>query len=159
MTTLREKRHRQCLNTIGRLTEQRELAFRRLALIQSRLHDERLRLRRLQKELGKKPIFTPMPEAPAWIPKDEPGPLPTLYTEAEKAKLTFDYPEPDLTIPDFLKRDAKDKAARAEIEAHRSEVKGVKTKARIDRLKAAQRGDLRKMPLSGKAALKAIREG
>jgi len=153
MTTLREKRHRQCLNTIGRLTEQRELAFRRLALIQSRLHDERLRLRRLQKELGKKPIFTPMPEAPAWVPA-------TLKETVDQGfKRLVQGSEPDLTIPDFLKRDAKDKADRAEIEAHKAEVKAVKTKARIDRLKAAQRGDLRKMPLTGKAALKAIREG
>ena len=148
MTTLREKRHRQCMVTIGRLAEQRELAFRRLAIVSDRLKDERARLKRLTKELPAKPA-----PAPTWRLREEQlqaEALPTLYQKGS---------EPDLTIPDFLKRDAKDKADRAEIEAHKAEVKATKTKARIDRLKAAQRGDLRKMPLTGKAALKAIREG
>jgi hypothetical protein len=34
-----------------------------------------------------------------------------------------------------------------------------KSRARIAKLKAKQRGDLRKMPLSGKAALAAIKAG
>jgi pyruvate/2-oxoglutarate dehydrogenase complex dihydrolipoamide acyltransferase (E2) component len=35
----------------------------------------------------------------------------------------------------------------------------IKARARITTLKAKQRGDLRKMPLTGKAALKAIKAG
>jgi hypothetical protein len=35
----------------------------------------------------------------------------------------------------------------------------IKARARIDRLKSKKRGDLRKMPLSGKAALAAVKAG
>jgi len=146
MTTLREKRHRQCLNTIGRLTEQREVTFRRLAIIQNKLHFERTRLRRLQKELGKAPVFTPLPKAPEWIPKGEPepsGPLPTLY------------PDP---IPDFLKRDKADAKARAEIAAE----KEARAKAKRDGKGVVRPSkkigpDAQRMPLMGRDALKAIR--
>jgi hypothetical protein len=151
MTTLREKRHRQCLNTIARLTEQRELAFRRLAIIQHKLADERRRLARLQKELGKQPApkFTPLPKAPAWVPKEP------VFDKA--GELLVHDSGPDLSIPDFLKRDAKDAAARAEIAAEKEarakakrDAKGVVTSKRLG-------PDASKMPLTGKAALKAIR--
>jgi len=148
MTTLREKRHRQCLNTIGRLTEQRELAFRRLAIISDKLKGERLRLNRLQKELGKQPMpkLTPLPEAPAWIPS---APLPTLY-ESEQI-----IPDP---IPDFLKRDKADAKARAEIAAE----KEAKAKAKRDKKGVVAPGrklgpDAQRMPVTGRDALKVLK--
>ena len=66
----------------------------------------------------------------------------------------------DDDVPDFLRRkaegDAKDAAARAELLAEQSGRKKNKDRARIEKLKASQAGDTKKMPLSGKAALAAI---
>ena len=150
MTTLREKRHRRCLDSIGRLTEQREHAFRRLAIIHNRLSDERRRLARLQKELGKGPTLTPervraaLSEMPA-VKREAPPPSP---------------PElPD--IPDFLRRskaaEDRDAKVRAEIEAEVAARKAAKTKARIAKMKANLSDETRRMPLTGRAALKRIR--
>ena len=48
---------------------------------------------------------------------------------------------------------------RAEIEAENAARKTAKARGRIAKLKAKQAGETRKMPLSGRDALKAIREG
>jgi len=158
MTTLREKRHRQCLITIARLLDQREQAFARLAIISQKLRHERQRLAyyekpsiRLAREIQKdEPEFTPLPKAPAWVP----------IPSARLREQLLDG-EPDLSIPEFLKRGPtpKDVEARAEIEAAQAERKAVKTKARIAKLKAQQAGETRRMPLTGRDALKRIREG
>ena len=155
MTTLREKRHRQCLNTIGRLTEQREVTFRRLAIIQNKLHFERTRLRRLQKELGKQPMpaFTPLPTPPAWLEDkvlEHGPPLSTLYRDSEQI-----IPDP---IPDFLKRDKADAKARAEIAAE----KEAKAKAKRDKKGVVAPGrklgpDAQRMPVTGRDALKVLK--
>ena len=74
----------------------------------------------------------------------------------------------NLAIPDFLKRmgsigektpgDLRDAEARAEIEREQAGRKARKAKARIEKMKAKQAGDLKKMPLTGKAALAALRD-
>ena len=51
--------------------------------------------------------------------------------------------------------DDKAKALADHIEAKRK----AKSRARVSKLLAQQRGDLKKMPLSGRAALEAIRNG
>ena len=67
----------------------------------------------------------------------------------------------DLDIPEFLRRgQAAQKAADAvieEIKAEQAATKKAKAAGRIAKMKAKKAGDLKKMPLSGKAALAAIR--
>ena len=165
MTTLREKRHRQCLDSIGRLTEQREHAFRRLAILHNRLADERRRLARLQKELPKRelklqPVDTSdIPETGEEFFKTAKLVVP-VGTNTAPGGVTL-VSDPDLSIPDFLRRGPlpKDAVARAEIEAEQAARKAVKTKARIAKMKANLTDETRRMPLTGKAALKRIREG
>jgi len=71
--------------------------------------------------------------------------------EREKQKAA----EIDTAIPDFLQRDKK---AAEEIKAGQAEISKRKAAGRIAKMKAKQRGDLKKMPLTGKAALAAIRD-
>lgn len=62
----------------------------------------------------------------------------------------------DLAIPAFLDR-AKPDPATEQIRQQIKENIARKARGRIERMKAKQRGDLKKMPLTGKAALAAIR--
>jgi hypothetical protein len=64
--------------------------------------------------------------------------------------------EADTGIPAFLQRKKLDPVAE-QIKADQEATKKAKARGRIDRMKAKQRGDLKKMPLTGKAALAAIR--
>jgi hypothetical protein len=64
----------------------------------------------------------------------------------------------DLDLPPFLDR-SKLEPASVEIAREQAETKKRKAKGRIEKLKAKQRGDLKKMPLSGKAALDHIDNG
>ena len=66
-------------------------------------------------------------------------------------------------IPAYLQRNPKDEAARAEIEAAQAAEKKAKTERRLKKLKIGQEiktaeltGQRRRMPLSGRDALKAI---
>ena len=63
---------------------------------------------------------------------------------------------PDLGIPNFLKR-KPDTVAAEEIKAEQAETKKAKAAGRIAKMKAKKAGDLKKMPLSGKAALDYIK--
>jgi hypothetical protein len=70
-------------------------------------------------------------------------------------------PEPvadDLGIPTFLQRKKLDPVA-AEIKAEQEETKRKKAQGRIAKLKAKKSGATKAMPLTGKAALDAIRNG
>lgn len=64
----------------------------------------------------------------------------------------------DLSIPEFLKRspNAADEKAKAEILTQQDARKKAKAKARAEKAKAKRRGDLKKMPLEGRAAIAAI---
>lgn len=64
----------------------------------------------------------------------------------------------NLDIPPFLKRQQPDPVAE-QIKQEQDETKRKKARGRIEKMKAKQRGDLKKMPLSGKAALDFIRKG
>jgi hypothetical protein len=64
-------------------------------------------------------------------------------------------PEIDTGIPTFLQRKKLDPVAE-QIKAEQEETKRAKARGRVEKMKAKQRGDLKKMPLSGKAALAAI---
>lgn len=64
----------------------------------------------------------------------------------------------DLAIPTFLQRKKLDPAAE-QIKSEQAETKKKKAQGRIAKLKAKQSGATKRMPLSGKAALEAIRNG
>jgi hypothetical protein len=63
--------------------------------------------------------------------------------------------EIDTSIPSFLRR-SPDPVAEA-IKVEQAETKRLKAKGRIAKMKAKQSGETKRMPLSGKAALAAIR--
>ena len=167
MTTLREKRHRQCLDNITRLTGQREEMFRRLTIVHTRLADERRRLGRLQKMLATFPD-KPAVERPRGhaVLADLGATLgPAIREAAQDAGIIPAIVEEiaDDPIPAFLRREPKpiktDADRRAEIEAENAARKTAKARGRIAKLKAKQAGETRKMPLTGRDALKRIREG
>ncbi|MBT1509372.1 hypothetical protein KIP88_02560 [Bradyrhizobium sp. SRL28] len=66
--------------------------------------------------------------------------------------------EIDTSIPAFLQRKKLDPVA-AEIKAEQDEIKRKKTQGRIAKMKAKKSGETKKMPLTGRAALEAIRNG
>jgi hypothetical protein len=67
-------------------------------------------------------------------------------------------PTPDLDLPPFLDR-SKIEPATVELAQEIAETKKLKTKGRIEKMKAKKRGDLKKMPLGGQAALDFIKNG
>jgi hypothetical protein len=72
--------------------------------------------------------------------------------------------DPDLDIPEFLRRGqaaqkAVDQVIADGIREEQAATKKAKAQGRIAKMKAKKAGDLKKMPLSGKAALDAIRNG
>jgi hypothetical protein len=67
-------------------------------------------------------------------------------------------PERNLDIPAFLRRQTPDPVAE-QIKAEQAETKKKKARGRIEKMKAKQSGDTKKMPLTGRAALDAIRNG
>ena len=64
----------------------------------------------------------------------------------------------DLGIPAFLQRKKLDPAAQ-QIADEQAETKRLKARGRIDKMKAKKSGETKKMPLTGRAALDAIRNG
>jgi hypothetical protein len=82
---------------------------------------------------------------------------PAIRESFEDARTKKKQPEPDLAIPSYLRR-TPDPAVE-QLKREQEETKKAKAKGRIEKMKAKQRGDLAKMPLSGKAALDAIRNG
>jgi len=66
-------------------------------------------------------------------------------------------PKIDDDIPAFLRRQDNTSPVADEIRAQRAEIKKAKARGRIATMKAKQSGETRKMPLTGKAALAAIR--
>jgi len=72
-----------------------------------------------------------------------------------------EYSEAELDIPAFMRRglavqNAADQAAAQAIKAEVEEKAKLKARGRIAKMKAKQAGELRAMPLSGKAALAKI---
>jgi hypothetical protein len=66
----------------------------------------------------------------------------------------------DDDIPAFLRRQSSDPDPVAEqIKAEQAETKAAKARGRIAKMKAKKSGETKKMPLSGRAALDAIRNG
>lgn len=86
--------------------------------------------------------------------KARPEPKPVVSSSTTAPALES---EPNLGIPDFLRRSPDPVAEK--IREEQAETKRKKARGRIDKLKAKKAGELKKMPLSGKAALDLIRNG
>lgn len=76
--------------------------------------------------------------------------------EPRQATVKAEPARDDLGIPEFLRRQAPDPAIE-QIREEQAAIKTAKARGRIEKMKAKQRGDLKKMPLSGRAALDHIR--
>lgn len=128
------------------------------------------RLQRMRKRALKKAAAVDLAIAPPLAKAVKPKPEPlavTLFKEmaAEGAAESAERPAApgvqapaaiDTTLPDFLRRD-RDTPEAAQIRAEQAERKSRKNAGRIATMKAKARGDLKKMPLTGRAAMAAIR--
>jgi hypothetical protein len=119
-----------------------------------------MKLRRQRLRMLKRMTVAPSEPDTAVATEPSPEPAPTPATQVESADTD------DEDIPGFLQRTGKEKdeAARKEIEAEQADKKKRAAERRIKKLKIGQEikqaeltGQRRKMPLSGKAALAAIR--
>jgi hypothetical protein len=167
MTPRQEKRHREINNSLARAQAQREAMIAGLIRAEARLKEMQRARQRLDKAIAKP---KPEPVTKPALPEGKPlsADLVKQVTEAighppVKAAL-------DDAIPAFLDRRSvaqkKDDEARERIERDNAERKTAKAKQRIEKLKvrqeikhAALTGELRKMPLTGRAALDKIRHG
>ena len=143
MTTLplRARRHQQAIKDVARLTEQRDELLDKLTRVAAKLKEARRSVERYER-YERLPAVAPV--KPVQVPAVTPPPAPA----AIPAKVDSD-------IPDFLRRskpDATGLAIAAEAEAKRK----AKSNVRIAKLKAKQSGEMKRMPLEGKEALKAI---
>lgn len=145
MTTIRERRHRDTLAQLTRAIEHRDAAITKLVKMETRIKTLRRQAQRYEKlALQPKPKVTPPPEPKRAVADVTDIPV-TELPIADK-----------LEIPPFLQRSTSREFN--PYEAQHKEARKVKTRARIEKMKAKQRGDLKRMPLTGKAALDAIRQ-
>ena len=127
------------------------------------LHQEKKRIIKAA-ALAPRPAMPPVTMLAVAKPQVETDHLPE--PEFEKLAKAGDN---ELEIPEWLRRagpigdktpaSLKDLEARAQIEAEQANKRIAKSRARIEKMKAKKAGDLKKMPLSGKAALDHIRNG
>lgn len=154
--TKREKELHKLRNQIARLEASREAAIKMLVKVEVQLPKLGNRLRRLTARDRK---LMEQEVALGYI---------TTRQAVEENIIKQTAPEDDDDLPEFLDRTGKDKdeEARAEIEAEQNADKKRKAERRIAKLKISQEtkhaeltGQRRKMPLTGKEALAAIRAG
>lgn len=160
--TKREKRLRDLRNKIARMEAERTLAIKTLVKIENDLPGLRKQEYRLTQSLERR--------AAELRRLSQLGPFPGEDITETKQMLDKAVDDALEDIPTFLDRTAagkaKDDAARAEILAAQADDKKHKNARRIEKMKIAQEvkhaeltGARRKMPLEGKAALEAIRNG
>lgn len=155
--SLRERRRVAIKKTLTLIVARREELLRKLVRNEIRL--EKLTRSYLRYLHESKPKLAQVKATEAYASFVEP-------TKTERLRVA---PAPeDLDVPGFLKRDAKSEAERiAEAKARdaaaaaklREEMRSERTRksnGRIAKLKAERAGETKKMPLSGKDALKAI---
>jgi hypothetical protein len=140
--TLRLKRHRETEDTLAKVLEQRDALITKLVRNDAKLKLLQRAKARLERAMAK---ASPLPVSVAegkLLPEVKPEPVAVLNDP----------------IPAFLQRTKeKDAAAAQAIRDEQAERKRLKAQVRTEVRKAKQAGDLRKMPLTGKAALAAIR--
>jgi len=155
--TLRERRHQQAVKDLARLEAQRDTTLDKLSRITARLKATRRTIERYERAptpMAAKPVVKAHVEPPV------PPPVSPVTTVAP-APGSLITPDDGLAIPTFLQRSrdaaARDKIAADAIRAEQDERKRNKARVRIETMKAKQSGATRKMPLSGREALAAIR--
>lgn len=154
MTTLRETRHREAINSIARVTAQRDGCLANLVRYETRLKLLRKQLARLERTMAAPPKPAPVPS---------PAPVEAAPSPPATVAMAPGIPQWDEPIPAFLDRrkqiEQRDAATLAEMEQTKAEKKRRKSLGRIAKLKAKDAGELKKMPLTGRAALEKIRAG
>lgn len=155
MTTKQDRRV-EAENTISRLTAQREGCIASLIRTEGRLVTARRRLERIKRAQTK---ALAQQTAKMQAKPDASPPIPVAV--AAEIKATAAVIGDGLDIPGFLARkregERKDREAAAAIRAEQAERKTLKSRGRIAKMKAVQNGDTKRMPLTGRAALAAIR--
>ena len=146
--------------------------LRRSVTAIEKLEKRRKRLLHKAAEAAGRPKPVPAPK-PAPAPEAAPAPALAASVTTLGDSLAFLEQQRDAGIPEFLRRGIaaqkavdevilsdvmkRDAEAAAAVAAEAAELKKRKTAGRIAKMKAKQSGETRKMPLSGKAALAAIR--
>lgn len=152
MTTKREERHRVASNTVNRLESQREALIESLCRNVQKLAKAKKKLARIEKAMAY-PVKAVMSK----------NTTDKLVEKIDIATDVTDIPVSELPIPDFLdrrkRRDELDAAARAEIAAEAAARAKAKREKKLGPVRSTKLGpDAAKMPLTGKAALNAIRQ-
>jgi hypothetical protein len=143
-----QSRLTRAVNAIGKLDRQRQRVVKNasnIAMVASRRPREQantVESKRLQPPANNL-TESQVPTLSAMLP---------LNKKAQR-QVTTD----DLGIPTFLQRKKLDPVAE-QILQEQQDIKRRKSAGRIAKMKAKAKGDLKKMPLTGKAALDAIRE-
>jgi hypothetical protein len=160
---IRERRHIDAVRLVTNLVDLRERTFDKLVRLNRKLTVARRTLARYEKLIASQPAAVTPPASPK----------PTAAKPTASATVETPAPPPaarpapasgDLEVPAFLRREPNgpgelaDAKAAAEIEAGQKARRTAKSKGRVAKLLATKAGDRRRMPLSGKAALDAIRD-
>lgn len=131
---------KQTLESINAAMSRWQTRLRRAANMVAKLEGQR---RRLEKAASK-PKATPAPKEPVKPPAPERTPLPAATPVAI-----------DTSIPEFLQRTPD--PGTGQLKAELADQKARKTAGRIAKMKAVKSGETKRMPLTGRAALAAIR--
>ena len=157
-----KKLHNDLLQSAIIGTEQRrDKALQELIRYQSRLDELRKKAARMAKRAAKERAAKEQAKNIALTHPLDPITQATLLTQPQRD----DDDDSALDIPAWLLRrrvdvqKKKDQEAAEQIKAEQVERRRAKSLVRVGKMKAKQRGDTRKMPLSGKDALKFIKEG
>jgi hypothetical protein len=141
--SLRERRLKALLDKIARLTRKRNEAIKALVKVENSLPQLERRARLLDRPVKRALPTDSPPPAPAAVPP------PTI--------------EPDIGgdgVPDFLRRKVDESQRLGSLPDPRAKEKKAERRAvEKEKREADLRGKTRKMPLSGKAALDAIKNG
>jgi len=136
MTLLQQKRLAQLRAQLDRNLDLRDGTITRLVRLVAKIEKLTKAIGRAEKRMAAAPA-----RSPAVIAPPAPPPPPAAVFDDE--------------MPDFLRRTKLDPVA-ASIAAENEERRKIKSRNRIDKMKAKQRGDTKRMPLEGRDALKAI---
>jgi len=169
MTTLQERRHAGIVAQLAKEGERRDDLIAKLIRCDGKLRRLKRQLARSEKRLaGPPPVKQPESIDIADLAESN---HPIAKANAESWQAVTGKPKPgpikpaitDAGIPDFLRRakasEQKDKETAAAIIAEKAERKKERAALQAETRKARQRGDLKRMPLTGREALNYLRTG
>jgi len=170
--TLRDRRHQEAIKDLSRQEARRDQLLDRLTRIAARIKAVRRSIERYERT-PKPPAGSPTAsvnvEPPVPSTPSSPAPASPTYKARHwnpKIDDALHGAPDDLEIPGFLKRVGSiggmtpgDIAALEQIERDKVERKRLKARGRTENKQAKRRGDTKRMPLQGKAAVEAIRRG